>query len=121
MTLSFFRARGHGAPAALRADRLAPLPTLHCRKLGALPPPLAGEGWGGGGAHALSFCMPPPCPSPVNGGGDAGAAFPRTVASGPSVTCFAAMARAGMLACNDHRGFAVIAHGPHCHHRADAV
>src|SRR5262249_41134751 len=73
MTLSFFRARGHGAPAALRADRLAPLPTLHCRKLGALPPPLAGEGWGGGGTHALSFCVPPPCPSPASGGGDAGA------------------------------------------------
>src|SRR5262249_48982825 len=26
-----------------------------------------------------------------------------------------------MLACNDHSGFFVIAHGPHCHHRADAV
>src|SRR5262245_23437431 len=50
------------------------------RLRGLLPPPLAGEGWGGGGTHALSFCMPPPCPSPVNGGGDAGAAFPRTVA-----------------------------------------
>src|SRR5262245_40262244 len=34
--------------------------------------PLVGEGWGGGGTHALSFCVPPPCPSPVNGGGDAG-------------------------------------------------
>jgi hypothetical protein len=36
-------------------------------------------------------------------------------------TSFAGMARAGMLACNDHNVFAVIAHGPHCHHRADAV
>jgi hypothetical protein len=26
-----------------------------------------------------------------------------------------------MLACNDHNDFAVIAHGPHCHYRADAV
>jgi hypothetical protein len=34
---------------------------------------------------------------------------------------FAAMARAAMLACNDHSGFAVIAHGPHCDDRADAV
>src|SRR5215831_6933289 len=31
------------APAALRADRLAPLPTLQRRDLGALPPPLATE------------------------------------------------------------------------------
>src|SRR5262249_18500438 len=34
---------------------------------------------------------------------------------------FAGLARTGMLACNDHSGFFVIAHGPHCHHRADAV
>src|SRR4029077_4161880 len=34
---------------------------------------------------------------------------------------FAGMAGAAMLACNDHNGFAVTAHGPHCHHRADAV
>jgi hypothetical protein len=34
---------------------------------------------------------------------------------------FAVSARAGMLTCNDHNGFAVIAHGPHCHHRADPV
>src|SRR5262249_45434625 len=39
--------------------------------------PLAGEGWGGGGMHALSFCMPPPCPSPACGGGDAGPAHVR--------------------------------------------
>src|SRR5262249_23590353 len=34
---------------------------------------------------------------------------------------FAAMACAAMLACNDHAVFVVIAHGPHCHHRADPV
>jgi len=26
-----------------------------------------------------------------------------------------------MLACNDHTTFAVVAHGPHCDHRADVV
>ena len=41
-----------------------------CRGLGALPPPLAGEGWGGGCMHG-SCCGPPPCPSPASGGGDA--------------------------------------------------
>src|SRR5262249_58147794 len=40
-------------------------------KLGLLPLPLGG-GRGGEGAslHALSLCMPPPCPSPASGGGD---------------------------------------------------
>src|SRR5262245_43515125 len=36
-------------------------------------------------------------------------------------TSFAGLARAAMLACNDHSSFAVIAHGPHCDHRADVV
>jgi hypothetical protein len=35
---------------------------------GLLPPPLAGEGWGGG--DKISSCVPPPCPSPASGGGD---------------------------------------------------
>ena len=40
-----------------------------CRGFGALPPPLAGD---------CAFLirrthMPPPCPSPASGGGDAGA------------------------------------------------
>src|SRR5262249_33206128 len=34
-------------------------------------PPLAGEGWGGGeDVRSLSFCTPPPYPSPASGGGD---------------------------------------------------
>ena len=45
-----------------------------CRKLGALPPPQAGEGWGGGRACLSLRVMPPPCPSPASGRGDAGAA-----------------------------------------------
>src|SRR5262245_33040737 len=65
--------------------------------------------------------MPPPCPSPVNGGGDAGAAGSLIAATRLTAASFAAMARAGMLACNDYNGFAVIVHGPHCHYRADAV
>jgi hypothetical protein len=40
-------------------------------KLGLLPPPLAGEGWGGGALHGRSLCLPPPYPSPASGGGDA--------------------------------------------------
>src|SRR6516162_3921829 len=71
------------------------LGTLPVQRLGALPPPLAGEGWGGGelarvllrvpppppppprgggggGGVSLheSCCVPPPCPSPAGGGGD---------------------------------------------------
>ena len=33
------------------------------RELSALPPPQAGEGWGGGTAIASFRCLPPPCPS----------------------------------------------------------
>ncbi len=46
-----------------------------CRAFGALPPPLAGEGWGGGKCAFIIWRapMPPPCPSPASGGGDAGA------------------------------------------------
>src|SRR5262249_39741927 len=85
---------------ALAARPVLPCPTLRAR------PPRWGGGGGGGVARAREpFCMPPPCPSPVNGGGDAGAAFPLTVASGPSAASFAAMARAAMLACNDHTAF----------------
>src|SRR5712691_10220229 len=40
-------------------------------QLGALPPPLAGEGWGGGLSLRGPSCVPPPCPSPASGGGDA--------------------------------------------------
>src|SRR5262249_25950896 len=148
MTLSFFRARGHGAAAALRADRLAPLPTL--RSFRSFPPPLSRgrtdpgcrEAYESAGSAADSVCslsrlrgrvgegverthescrMPPPRPSPLNGGGGAGTAFPLTAASGPSAASFAGLARAAMLACNDHTTFAVIAHGPHCDHRADPV
>ncbi len=44
-----------------------------CRGFGALPPP--GEGWGGGDCAFLirRTRMPPPCPSPASGEGDAGA------------------------------------------------
>jgi hypothetical protein len=38
-------------------------------KLGLLPPPLAVEGWRGGASDR----MPPSCPSPTSGRGDAGA------------------------------------------------
>ena len=46
-----------------------------CRGFGALPPPLAGEGWERGDCAFLirRTHMPPPCPSPASGGGDAGA------------------------------------------------
>ena len=40
------------------------------RRLGLLPPPLAGEGWGGGD-QAHRFCVPAPYPSLASGGGDA--------------------------------------------------
>ena len=40
-----------------------------CHKLGLLPSPLAGEGWRGDASDR----MPPSCPSPASGGGDAGA------------------------------------------------
>src|SRR6516165_3633400 len=46
------------------------LGALPFHRLGVLPPPLAGEGWGGG-ELAESCCVPPPCPSPASGGGDA--------------------------------------------------
>src|SRR5262249_4327366 len=39
-------------------------------RLGLLPPPLAGEGWGGGGTHAPGWA-PPPYTSPAGGGGNA--------------------------------------------------
>jgi hypothetical protein len=42
---------------------------IACRKLGLLPPPLAGEGWGGSLSDRVR--VPPPCPSPARGGGDA--------------------------------------------------
>src|SRR5215510_13515445 len=45
----------------------------------------------------------------------------RCTRCGVTALSFAGLARAAMLACNDHSSFAVIAHGPHCHHRADAV
>ncbi len=39
-------------------------------KLDLLPPPLAGEGWGGGeGKHSI-MCVLLPCPSPASGGGE---------------------------------------------------
>jgi hypothetical protein len=44
-----------------------------CRGFGALPPPLAGEGWERGDCAFRRTHMPPPCPSPASGGGDAGA------------------------------------------------
>src|SRR6266511_6448144 len=66
--------------AASASGNLAPLPSRKevadaevcnsIRKLGLLPPPLAGEGWGGGALHGLSLCLPPPYPSPASGGGD---------------------------------------------------
>src|SRR5256886_15766850 len=34
---------------------------------------------------------------------------------------FATLGRAAMVGCNDLTRFPVIAHGPHCHHRADAA
>src|SRR5262249_57604862 len=40
-------------------------------KLGLLPLPLVGEGWGGGELAQMSLvAWPPPCPSPASGGGD---------------------------------------------------
>ena len=56
-----------------------------CRGFGALLPPLAGEGWGGGDCAFLirRTHMPPPCPSPASGGGDAeadGAVLPKALA-----------------------------------------
>src|SRR5262249_58621399 len=61
---------------------------------------------------------PPPLTPPHKGEGNAPSSWSERMRSAAS---FAAMACAAMLACNDHNGFAVIAHGPHCHHRADAV
>src|SRR5262249_12968518 len=45
------------------ADSVRSLPRLRGGRVGE-----------GVSVHALSFCMPPPCPSPASGGGDAGAA-----------------------------------------------
>ena len=44
---------------------------IACGKLGLLLPPLAGEGWGGGGSDRVR--VPPPCPSLANAGEDVAA------------------------------------------------
>src|SRR5262249_54567961 len=59
----------NGGVRRLSAAKLRELGVIPLPALGALLPPLGGEGWGGGGTHE-SCCMPPPCPSPVNGGGE---------------------------------------------------
>src|SRR5215471_16707557 len=46
------------------------LGTLPVQRLGALPPPLAGEGWGGGELARVLLRAPPPSPPPAGGGGD---------------------------------------------------
>src|SRR5262249_61790699 len=51
-----------------------------CGELGPPPPPLGGEGWGGGELRE-SFCVPPPWPSPASGGGDAPSAERQFAAS----------------------------------------
>src|SRR5262249_43720322 len=61
-------------------DVVKEIPSACRHELGLLPLPLAGEGWGGGDQHE-SCCTPPPCPSPVNGGGDVRA--PRLLSRGP--------------------------------------
>src|SRR5262245_24315922 len=79
-------------PATPRLNCSFTEPRCTCRGLGLLPRPTkprpagvwslfdlpeAGKpaaGWGRGGegvsGHVLSFCVPPPYPSPVNGGGE---------------------------------------------------
>src|SRR5262245_9153170 len=51
--------------SAFSARSLCSLPTL-----GLLPPPLAGEGWGGGIQQDSRVRNPPPPPPPQQGGGD---------------------------------------------------
>src|SRR5262249_6451276 len=60
-------------------DVVKEIPSACRHELGLLPLPFAGEGWGGGDQHE-SCCTPPPCPSPVNGGGDVRA--PRLLSRG---------------------------------------
>ena len=72
-------ARASALAALVRDTSVACLWLLRCpcRECGALPPPLAGEGWGGGMlarfpfmlAIRSSLCLPPPCPSPASGEG----------------------------------------------------
>src|SRR5262249_58658248 len=64
-----------GGGARNNAHPPPPPPPLFFLKKAGCPPPPAGGGGGGGGWACTheSCCMPPPCPSPVNGGGDAGA------------------------------------------------
>src|SRR5712691_7051187 len=66
----------------MQRDAWLSVPTAWRGDLGVLPPPLAGEGWGGGGLHQSS-CVPPPCPSPASGRGDAVA--PAIAASGAAI------------------------------------
>ena len=94
------------------------------------PPPLWGRVGEGGGTARVRWrhlrknrATPTPNPSPQGGGErtESVAREKRCARLGVTALSFAGVARAAMLACNDHNGFAVIAHGPHCDHRADAV
>ncbi len=77
-----WRTRDLGGPLGTRAfgERVAALVSefsfcnmsTYRRELDRLPPPLGGRG-GEGASLLKSLCVPPPCPSPASGGGDAGA------------------------------------------------
>src|SRR5262249_23819681 len=117
-------------PPDVRAYQRRKLGALPLRLLGLLPPPLWGRVGEGGGTARVRWrhlrknrATPTPNPSPEGGGErtESVAREKRCARCGVTALSFAGVARAAMLACNDHNGFAVIAHGPHCDHRADAV
>src|SRR5262249_50638831 len=109
---------------AFREEGAADVGAYQRREFGALPPPLWGRVGEGGDAVTHRRCptqRPLPLTPPHKGEGKCteSAGGGKVEPAARAARSFAAIARAAMLACNDHNGFAVIAHGPHCDHRAD--